>query len=65
MTRDKHDGYIIEYTILGGSMKVTAFDQKTLREASIVASPNASREESAQLAIRKLQYVLRNKDDKE
>lgn len=61
MTDNHEDSYIIEYTILGGSMKVTVFDPKTLKEASIIASPNASREEAAKLAIRKLHYVLRNK----
>ncbi len=62
---DGNDRYIIEYTIIGGSMKVTAFDPATLTEASIIAAPNTAREEAAKLAVRKLHYVLRNKDAKE
>ena len=58
------DSYIIEYTVLGGSMKVTAFDPKTLKESVIVCSPNANRDDMAKLAIRKLHHVQRSKDKK-
>lgn len=46
-------------------MKVTALDPETLREASVIASPNASRHETAQLAIRKLAYVLGKQQESE
>ena len=59
-----NEGYIIEYVVLGGNMKVTAFDPKTLREVSIIGSPNASKKDMAKLAIRKLHYVLRNESKK-
>lgn len=59
------EGYIIEYTVVGSSMKVTAFDPHSLTEATIIATPNTPREEAAKLAIRKLHYVLRNKDTSE
>jgi hypothetical protein len=64
MTADENTGYIIEYVTVGGSMKVTAFDQITLTEACIIAPQSASREEMAKLAIRKLRYVL-TRDRKE
>ena len=63
MSADKNDneGYIVEYIALGDSVKVTAMDPGTLQEVSIVGSPKVSRRELAELAIRKLQYVM-NKD---
>ena len=55
--------YIVEFTSLGHSLKVTAVDPETMREVSIVGDPRAGREELSQLAIRKLRYVLnRDKD---
>ena len=62
MKKQSDDGYIIEYIELGGSMKVTAFDPRSLREVSIIAPPSTSRAELARLAIRKLHYVEKNKD---
>lgn len=59
--KKRHEGYIIEYIELGGSMKVTAFDPKTLREVSIVVPPSATRSEMAKLAIKKLLYVQKKK----
>lgn len=61
MQQDEDD-YIIEYVVIGGSMKVTAFNTRTLHEASIVCSAGAAREDMARLAIRKLNYVQRQKD---
>lgn len=53
-----NEGYIIEYTSLGGSVKVTAVDPETGVEASIVGAPSAGEQALAALAIRKLLYVL-------
>lgn len=50
--------YIVEYIALGNSMKVTAFDPETLKEVSVVVPPHMSKEESGQLAVRKLTYLL-------
>lgn len=52
------EGYIIEFIAVGNSMKVTAIDPVSLREATIIAPPNASKEEASQLAVRKLVYML-------
>lgn len=57
------DGYIVEYVIIGNSVKVTAFDPVTLREVSIVGAPTATREQLANLVIRKLIY-MNEKDTK-
>ena len=64
MTDSQHEGFIVEYITLGGSMKVTVFDPETLTEASIIAPPNTSRDEAAKLAVRKLRYLL-TKDEKD
>ncbi len=62
MSRPPHsDGYIVEYVAIGTSVKVTAFDPATLTEASIVAPSGASQQDMAQLAVRKLEYVLGKK----
>ncbi len=53
----EHEGYIVEFITVGGSVKVTAIDPGTGREVSIVGAPGASRDDLAQLAVRKLLYV--------
>ena len=50
--------YIIEYVVIGNSVKVTAFDPETLKEVSIIGAINVPRKQLAKLAIRKLVYVL-------
>lgn len=52
------DGYIIEYQQHGRSVKVTAFDPVSLTEVSIIGAQGAPRHQLAQLAIRKLQYMM-------
>lgn len=52
------EGFIVEFHQVGNSVKVTAFDPASLTEVSIVGSPNATREQLAQLAVRKLLYKL-------
>ncbi|MDX2074139.1 MAG: hypothetical protein SFX19_07245 [Alphaproteobacteria bacterium] len=58
------EGFIVEFHQIGGSIKVTAFDPLTLTEATIVGSPGVSQKELAQLAVRKLLYVM-NKEPKD
>ena len=53
--------YIIEYVVIGKSVKVSAFDPVTLREVSIIGSVNTKKEQLAKLAVRKLVYM--NKKD--
>lgn len=52
------DGYIVEYYQLGNSVKVTAFDPRTLTEVSIIGVPGLSRDALARNAIRKLEYMM-------
>lgn len=49
---------LFEFIRIGNSVKVTAFDTKTLTEISIVGHPGASQEQLKTLALRRLQYVL-------
>jgi hypothetical protein len=62
MTAD--EGYIVEFRSIGGSVKVTAVDLETGREVSMVGTPAVGTQELAQLAVRKLRYVL-NKEGNE
>lgn len=61
------EGYIVEYVVVGNSVKVTAFDPVTLREVSIVGARNATKEQLAKLAIKKLAYMneknIKNPDE--
>lgn len=58
------EGYIVEFIVMGNAIKVTAMDPKTLTEVSIVGSAKASQQELAQVAVRKLHYVLsRDEED--
>lgn len=52
------EGYIIEFIQVGASMKVTAVDPVTGREATIVGPSNAPRSHLTQVAVRKLKYLL-------
>ena len=56
MSRNKE--YILEFTQVGNSVKVSAVDPITTAEAVIVGSLSATREELSELAIKKLEYVL-------
>jgi hypothetical protein len=59
------DNYIIEFTQVGGSVKVTAVDPKTMTEVSIVGGPQYSQEFLTRQVVKKLEYVLskREKDN--
>jgi hypothetical protein len=52
------DNYIIEFTQIGGTVKVTAVDPKTMTEVSIVGGPQYSQEFLTRQAVKKLEYVL-------
>lgn len=55
------DNYIIEFTQIGGSIKVTAFDPRTMTEVSIVGAAQYSQEFLSRQAVKKLEYVLAKK----
>lgn len=57
MSRHYEDGTIIETIQVGNSMKVTAIDPVTMREASVIVPAHTSRSEMINLAVKKLQYV--------
>lgn len=50
--------FIVEYQKIGGQVRVAAIDPHSGREAVIVGAVGASRKALAQLAVRKLKYVL-------
>ena len=56
------DNYIIEFTQVGGSVKVTAVDPKTMTEVSIVGGPQYSQEFLTRQAVKKLEYVLSKRE---
>ena len=58
------DNYIIEFTQVGGSVKVTAVDPKTMTEVSIVGGPHYSQEFLTRQAVKKLEYVLSKRAEK-
>jgi len=63
MKNSEDTKYIIEFLSLGGSVKVSAIDQASGTEVSIIGPPKATQKELSDLAIKKLQYVL-NKNKK-
>ncbi|MGE0753898.1 MAG: hypothetical protein AB7L92_01915 [Alphaproteobacteria bacterium] len=62
MTRGTDDSYIIEIIQLGGSVKVSAFDPISMKEASVIVPPSTTREEMSKLAIKKLHYVMQQEN---
>jgi hypothetical protein len=55
------DNYIIEFTQIGGSVKVTAFDPRTLTEVTIVGAANYSQEFLTRQVVKKLEFMLAKK----
>lgn len=53
---------LIEMQPRGAFVKVTAMDQRTLTEVSIVGDACKSERELKQIAAQKLRYVLQRKD---
>jgi hypothetical protein len=60
---EKEEGYIVEYIALGNSIKATAIDPETMREASVMGPKKATRKQLSELAVRKLRYLLRRDKD--
>lgn len=58
------DNYIIEFTQIGASVKVTAVDPKTLTEVSIVGGVQYSQEFLTRQVVKKLEYVLAKRGQK-
>lgn len=56
------DSYIVEYVVIGNSVKATAFDPVTMKEVSIIGDINMPKKQLAKLAIRKLIYMAKNKN---
>jgi hypothetical protein len=52
------DNYIIEFTRIGGTVKVTAIDPRTMTEVSIVGGARYSQDFLTRRAVKKLEYVL-------
>ena len=59
------DNYIIEFTQIGASVKVTAIDPRTMTEVSIVGAPQYSQDFLSRQAIKKLEYVLSKRGEKD
>lgn len=59
MSEPEDERYIVEYTAIGTSVKVTAFDPKTLTEVSVIGSTKTSQADLNKLAVRKLEYMIR------
>ena len=62
MTKDQGRDVIIEFLRIGNSVKVTAVDAVSMVEVSIIGSPTASEEMLRRTAIKKLDYVMANRD---
>ena len=58
------DNYIIEFTQIGASVKVTAVDPQTMTEVSIVGGAQYSQEFLTRQAVKKLEYVLSKQSGK-
>jgi hypothetical protein len=57
------NSYIIESYQVGGSLKVTAIDPVTALEATVIVPTNTTKDDAQQLAVRKLEYVLKKQSE--
>lgn len=55
---DNKDEYLVEFTVIGHAVKVTAIDPKTLTEVSMVGDSKMTQRQLARLAGRKLRYMI-------
>ncbi len=62
MDGEDKTGFLIEYQVLGNSVKVSAVDPVTLTEVSIIGPATAGEEELARNAVNKLKFVLAKKN---
>ena len=56
---DVDAGYIVEFVVVGKSVKVTAIDPQSLREVSIIGSSLFPKKLLARQAVRKLEFIMR------
>ncbi len=61
MDGEDKTGFLIEYQVLGKSVKVSAIDPATLTEVSIVGPATAGEAALARTAVNKLKFVLAKK----
>lgn len=59
MRHGSEGAYLVEFVRAGASVKVTAVDPVTLREASIIGPSLLPRRMLARQAVNKLEYLLR------
>ena len=52
------EGYILEFHKVGNSVKVTAIDPATGKEATIISPLNVPQEQASKIAVQKLEYIL-------
>lgn len=62
MSSMSRDNVIVEFRPVGNAIKVVAVDPETGTEVSIVGSLSATQQELTDLAVRKLDYVLKQQD---
>ena len=62
MDGEDKTGFLIEYQVLGNSVKVSAIDPVTLTEVSIIGPATAGEEQLARNAVNKLKFVLAKKN---
>lgn len=60
--RDEDD-VIIEFHRMGASVKVSAFDPKSMTEVSMVGPATAGETELTRAVLKKLQYVINKRND--
>ena len=58
MSDGAESGYLLEFTVIGNSVKVTALDPVTQLEVSIVGDPRIGQHQLGRIAVRKLRYRL-------
>ena len=51
---DNEAGYIVEYVVVGKSVKATAIDPVTLKEASVIGARNTPQKQLAEVGVKKL-----------
>lgn len=56
--------FLVEFTVIGNAVKVTAIDPITLTEVSMVGDIKLTQRELAKLAARKLRYMLAKQSKK-
>lgn len=65
MSDKENAEYMIEFIPAGKSVKVVAIDPVSMTEVSIVGARSAGQKALAELAVRKLHYVLGKRKDSE